>query len=768
MQKTLIFFLIGIFSYTIAHAQLSSSNKILLRKILTKKINTLRKQKNKVPLKQDISLEKAAKLHTRYMAKHQKLVHEEANEQYKNPSNRVASFNKSFVNIKENILYTKPVRLPLNRKTLYNLAATLFLQWKNTPTHYTTMISEKYTHSGYGFKYNRKTKRIYATQILGKKTDITVKEQFYNKAFGIKKRDKTCSSFINYNDNLITNMGNSLRIINGEIIFKYHDKAGLKRIIKSANDGIAIDLVSKEQLSCEHKNKLDKSPIYDGTMLKPIYRNAFFAKNKAQSDFRYIANLGKIPKSLLNKKLSPNLILIKNGKKCAYKVPAEIPSKSYRLLPVKPIIYTPKIALKTSGVNTIKRLFFNFKSGNPTAINSPKITSSTKNVYRIDIKSFTSVDGITANNNKLHNKRATYIKNYISKKIDLAKIKVYTEAKENWELCNYQLLLLGKDSLVKLDVETKKNYIQKNLINQWKEELSLQRKSTATLFEYGTWKKNEHHAYNNLVHALITNNNDLANKALATMYKQKNNNSILGQDFILERLIKRKELVQNTAALIIKNIHYYNIDKIVFYVSKWLSKPKELSKDAQKNLLNLYAITTRELLQNWDTDSKKLSKVVHPDKVLDLLDQFKGSEKMTALFLNFHMASIEYYGQTNYSPMIDVSFDYIINYFKKKAMTIEDDIALCLFFNSWSRFDLTVKLLHHSYLYKELNEEALFIFLKTAVAYRRLDRETLKYLHKQAIDFNKEKWCSWINKNFQNLRSNDVKKLYCNTCNMAN
>jgi len=766
MQKSFLFFLLVVLQYTFVNAQLSSSNKILLGRILTKKVNHLRKQKNKVPLKQDLSLAKAAKLHSSYMAKHSKLSHQEANGDQKNPSDRVALFDKTFVTIGENILYTKPIHLPLNKKTLQTLATTMFLLWKNSPSHYKNMIFEKYELSGFGFKYQTKTRRIYATQVFGKKGTL-IKDQLSNNAFGIKIRDRSCRKLISGKENLITNMGNSLRIINGEIIFKYHDKATLQKVIKASNDGIAIDLVSREQLSCKHKNKLDKSPIYNGIMLKPIYKNAFFAKNRAKSDFRYVATLGKVPEYLLGKKLSPNLILLKKGRKCAYKVPAQIPSKSYQLLPITPLINTPEIALKTKGVNIVKQLLFNFKSGKPTAINNPKINSNSKNVYSIDIKSFTSVDGTTIHNNNLHNKRAVNIKNYLNQKLNLAKIKVHIEAKENWELCNYQLLLLGKDSLAKLDNATKKEYIQQNLKNQWKEELFQQRKSTVTLFEYGTWKKDKNHAYNNLVHALITNNNDLANKALAEMYKQENNNIILDQDFILERLIKRKELVQNTAALILKNIDYYTIEKIVFFVSHWLSSPEELSKEAQKNLLNLYAITTRELLTNWDTDRKKLSKVVDPEKVLNLLDQFKGTEKMTPLFLNFHMASIEYFGQTNYSPMMNMSFDYIINYFKNKAMTIEDDIALCLFFNNWSRFDLTNELLHHSYLYKELNEEAHFIFLKTLVAYKRLDRKTMKYLHVQAIEFNKDKWCYWINKNFQNLRSNDVKKLYCNTCDIV-
>lgn len=767
MKKLTLFLLLAVFQLSNVTAQIKTSDKVLLGRLLTKKINNLRRQKNKIPLKRNIDLAKAAKLHVKYMVKHNKLSHQEDNVLYKNPSDRVAHFNKSFISIGENVLFTKPVQLPLNKKSLHALATNMFLAWKNSPGHYANMISEAFTLGDFGFKYNTRTRRIFAAHVFGKKGTL-IAEQISDNAFGIKKGTKNCKSHIKGTSNLITNMGNNIYITEGEIFIRHHSKKTLQKVIKETHDGVAIDLVSREQLSCKHENKLDKSPIHDGIMLKPIYRDKLFQNNIAQSNYRFIASLGKVPEHLREEKFSPNLIILKNGKKCAYAVPSYIPHKRYELMPIEPLIITPKITLKTKGVNNIKQLFFDFKSRKTIATNHPEINSTAQNIYSIDIKSFTSVDGNSKENYRLQNQRAKYIQNYIATKVNLSNIKVNIEAKENWELFDYQLLLLGKDSLVKLDNETKKEYLHLNVKKQWKENLSLQRKSNATLFQYGTWKKDENYAYHNLVDALITNNNPLANKALAELYKQKYNSIILDQDFILERLIKRKELVQNTTALIIKNIDYYAIDKIVFYVSNWLSKPEVLSKDAQKNLLNLYAITTRKLLKDWDTNYENLSKIIHPEKVTKLMEHYK-SDTVTPLYLNFHMSSIEYYGQINYSPMINYSFEYIINYFKNKAMTIEDDIALCLFFNSWSRYDLTIELLKNSYLYKELNEDAHFIFLHTLVAYKEglgTNKKNLKYLHEQAIEFNKERWCNWTDTNFQNLRSNDVKKLYCKTCNL--
>ena len=129
------------------------------------------------------------------------------------------------------------------------------------------------------------------------------------------------------------------------------------------------------------------------------------------------------------------------------------------------------------------------------------------------------------------------------------------------------------------------------------------------------------------------------------------------------------------------------------------------------------------------------------------------------------MASIDYYGQINYSPKINESFYFITEYFKSQSLTMEDDIALSLFFNHWSTYSYTIELLLKSFEAKKINEEGLFILAETITGYPyRTNVSQRSKIHKKAIVVNKEKWCLWMDTNFQNFRVDDLKDLYCSEC----
>ena len=147
----------------------------------------------------------------------------------------------------------------------------------------------------------------------------------------------------------------------------------MREIIENTNDGFAIDLVEREQLLCGQDNRLDRSEIYEGVMLPPVYRDDIISKNTAKNPNRLIVSLGKIPLHLKGKSLSPNLIVIKNGKKCSYTILSRIPSRKYDLKPIDPEIYSPDIALKTKGVNGIYEVIFDFKSGQIIPVKNPII-----------------------------------------------------------------------------------------------------------------------------------------------------------------------------------------------------------------------------------------------------------------------------------------------------------------------------------------------------------------------------------------------------------
>lgn len=771
-MKRLLLLTLLFCSFVSSNAQLKMSEKTKIAELLHKRINDHREEKGHALLKRNADLAKAAKVQCEYITQAGKLSHRHPAEDWKTVKHRVASYNKSFIVTGENILYSKPTNLPLSKAAISKLAYDMYNSWKNSKGHYANMISDEYSYGDFAFDYDPNTRRVYAVHVFGKK-GYKIPGQLSENAFGILSTDEYCSTLLGGHQNVVTNIGNSIAIEGDEIVLRYHNVEFVKEVFEDPKDGLAIDLVERDQMPCGEDNRLDASEIYDGVLLKPIYRDEIFANNKAQNPRRLVVTLGKVPTALIGKELSPNMVIIKLGMLCNYVVPASVPSGQYALRAVDPVLYNPNIALKTEGIGKVDQVLFDFDTGMNIAKKVKGIPEEKKKVQKIDIKSFTSIDGSYSVNKDLHQKRAEYIKQVVLASFEVDEETIQIDAKENWELCDYQLEVFGLEALRTKEKKEIRQYINTHKTKKWSSALDSQRKSKAIIYQYNTWKKEDsNHLYNNLLDGLVNEDHEQTNKALAEIYKDTTNAYFLGEDFIMDKLFDKKELVQNVAALLLKDVHGYSRENVVYFVRNWLARSQELSEGAQKNLLNLYTITGRKMLQYWDVSAENLSKVMHPYKVKPLFENYKSEDVVNPLFLNFHMMRIKYFSQINESEEVGASFNFITDYFREQATTVDDDIALSLFFNGWSRYDLTTELLQERLWEDQLNERASFILAQTLNAYpytvydKRVKESRLLAVHKKAMEFNQEKWCNWINLEFQNLRLESIKNLYCQKCNL--
>ena len=80
------------------------------------------------------------------------------------------------------------------------------------------------------------------------------------------------------------------------------------------------------------------------------------------------------------------------------------------------------------------------------------------------------------------------------------------------------------------------------------------------------------------------------------------------------------------------------------------------------------------------------------------------------------------------------------------------------------KFNVTKELLLPENDYSLPNEDATFVLAQTLTADTNKNESTLTKLHEKAIKYNKDRWCNWITKDFQNLRIKNIKDLYCDKC----
>ncbi|MCW3785631.1 CAP domain-containing protein [Plebeiibacterium sediminum] len=764
MKYRLIIFFLLLSTLSYSQSLKTKETKVLSDLILTK-INLLRVENNAGTLIIDSTLNLAAELQSNYMGRANRLTHRQRLKKYRTPFLRVAKFSKDFKLVGENILVTPSKKKSLKQKDLEVIAEEMFQGWKNSPEHFKNMIHPDYVLTGFSFSSSQ-DKKIYATNVFGTK-GIRIKNQLSENAFGIKSNKSGCDEYLADKRNIITHLGNSFQIYDNEIRMYFHNKDLLKKIIKNEKDGIAIDVVTRSQFICDGANILDMSDIYDGIMLKPKYTNDIFSNNEAQNIHRLITTLGKVPSSFQGENIKPSLIYIKDGKVCDYAVPALVPSASYSLIDVPLKIKEMKNnPFYKKGIVYSKTYFFDFERDECIPVTPIKLDDTKGKLKSITINSYSSIEGDSLRNITLQNKRAAIIKSSIAKKLKQGiNIPATIHSNENWDEMYFQLKLLGLDSIAKLERNLIRDFVVADTIHNWDSLLYIQRRSHATIEYEGLLNLKDSSYYEqNLYTAINAKNWNIASNAMAKMYEEDLSGLPLFTPYIFNEILIHKELVQNSSALLC-NCFFFNTEKSVRFLQHWLTQAETLDAETKYNLSVLYCNVISNILDEWDLSTDVFLKIIPPNIVNEIIKSFEGDNNYNQLILNYHLTAMDYYGQINDQYGMMKSFNYIESYFNNIELNIEDDVALCLFFNRWSRFDLTIEHLFKRMYQKDFTEDAAFLLAQTCMAYpHKLSESDNIKTTQRAYSFNKKRWCSWINYDFQNLRFDDIKEIYCKEC----
>lgn len=151
----------------------------LLEEMVIEKVNEERSSRGLSILKLDRKLGKAAANHSIYQAKKKRMTHNQTSGKNKTVSERVKNTGAKFEMISENVAFTDAfgeVEMKVGRKkqifkadTYQGLADIFFMGWKNSKPHLGAIINKNFTHTGISFCFDNQKKRLYATQVFGKK-----------------------------------------------------------------------------------------------------------------------------------------------------------------------------------------------------------------------------------------------------------------------------------------------------------------------------------------------------------------------------------------------------------------------------------------------------------------------------------------------------------------------------------------------------------------------------------------------------------------------
>lgn len=750
-----------------------------MERLFQSKLNALRLEHSLGKIEIDDLLHLPAKDQAHYMDSIHALTHNQKVKGKETPTDRVMYYHGTHDEVGENCIKiylrksmkTKYSKEPVTANTYEEAAEALFLGWKNSPPHFKNMIEPKYDVSGLGFKFSADSNVLYAAQVFSMKPFVPKKGlESPLDAYAIKGSNaKTCDC-VHSKDGQDA-IGSLMLVLGTDSIYvKSENYLAVKKFFNGAKDGMYIDVVLRDQFVCANNNLLHGSPVYDGTMLKPVYFKELYKRNKAPGPKNFYAALCKRPDRFDKYQYEMNYGFIKNNVACWYTWPMEVPGENLKLLQLFPKWIEEKdLEVPVDTFAGELNFLIPFERGKTKL--DPKKEHELKQkleIYKpfikdIDIHTFSSIEGDQVINERLQKQRAEEIKMTIEK-ITGKLSKTSIESEENWADF-YKQIENGRFSYLK----TKSHAEIKQLLKQpvfldsidplirktrtarisVKLEAIIDGKSPPQLI-IGSYKK-----------AIASGDSLKAfayqNRLLQALFaSQLTNADITGVDIPYKKKFLR--IWTNKIAMV-------TFDPELTYTHETRDMALEAQRidSTHKPLqFNLCIMTLKFLNDYGDTimPIKKLERIMKYCESLGPDD----SVLVAKMWLNYHVISAYQNWWTHQYDKIDDHLKEIRKYFESGFISEREALKLGLLFNFYGRTWWTVDLLYPFIKKGTNNEDLLYLFVKTYTgnnSNKIPEAEWIGYLDK-ARKMNENRFFNWVDKEtFQLMRIPLLKKEFC-------
>jgi len=780
LKRYLFLLLLVLGGYLSSHAQNGDKeidgkniDEHLLSSLFLKKLNDLRTSQGLNNLKADSILAMAANDQAKYMLKTGVVGHTQTTKNKTSPTQRVIFYKGTNDRVGENCIqialgvpYRNKKNVVITVKTYEEAAEALFQGWKNSKPHYHNMITPYYDNEGLGYSYDEKTHFLYSTEVFGTAAYVPPKGfKVVDDAWGVGDGPKGSNFFSNDLANFVERHGDS-------IYFYYSNLPYFKEFVNGPDDGLAIDIVAREQFNCAHNNNLHGSPVFDGWMLKPVYYKKLMGGNQyGPKSGEIYTCIAAIPAGLKNRDIQYNVIYIKNKKSNGYSYPIMVDAENLQMLRLATYWDTIHRSVTADTFNVKINHYVEFKRG-ISNLNKNQIQQLEKRVLQykkyiksVEIKTFSSVEGRTEINLKLQKERAENIKTTLSKLISNT-VEWQLDEKENWEAFYNQiegtryahLKDLGKN-VIKLKL------YDPVLLDSLDAFLSQERTAIIIFHLNGNYKDDieaEGISRIALQDAIQKGDSLKAWTIQSKMIGYYEKGKMPLEDIVdndVPVIPKFLPLLANTVAAKASDISYMydpkfkKLVKDVFAIGKNYA-PLKLS----------YCVCAINYL------SARTDTLIDNKKVENYLDQCVKNHSLAnsiwKYYLDYYVASAYYYWSNHKFGKLDTALEGIKTYYPKVILSDTDYIKLGKLFNMYYRSKWTIDMLYPVVKKGTSDEDLLFLFVTTAPLYLNTvpQQEYIKYMM-QARAMNKERFCAWVNNyNWQLLRNDDIKKLFCEQC----
>ncbi|MFI5151243.1 MAG: CAP domain-containing protein [Bacteroidia bacterium] len=753
----------------------------LIESAYTKKLNELRKKQGCTELLSDHILKKAGKDQADYMLKNNFLTHSQKSKEKETPQKRVFYYKGRHDLVGENcikIYLNRPSKVKYSKVlitvTTYEEAAeALYQGWKNSPGHYKNMIDKEYDLQGMGFAFGKDSSVLYVSQVFSAKPFVppsgceTPEDAFHI----LPKSDPVCNCFESKDGNKIVGEF-QVGLWGDSVIFRFEDLPLLKRFFNDPKDAVYFDLVLREQFVCEKNNLLDGSPLYDWVMLKPVLFSEIFKKNLASDEKNLYAQIGiKIPPYFKGKHFGLNYALVKKGYSCKYEWPHIVPSDDLEILTLYPKwLYERNVIIPPDTFKGQLTFVLPFERGKTVLAEEhqkeirAKLLVYNPFIKKIEIKTYSSIEGSTSGNIKLQEKRADEIsKMLLGITTKLAETTI--ESKENWDDFYKQIAPTKFQYLEKLPKDSVKKILQKKIVLDSLDFLLRKTRVANIVIDVETTVDNSSSAYLILSaykKALQTGDSLKAFRCQQRLLQAAFDYQFHKTDILLiDPPIEKRFLPvwSNYLALAVQDtemIDSHNLRAAALTAARIDPSFKPIQFNFCLLALKYLYLYEDTLIPVKQLENKMLSCYKMSDSHLD-------SILVNHMLLNFSILSVFKHWEKHQYDKIDKYLLNIKKYYPGAQITEYEALRLGLLFNRYARYTWTNELLLPYMKKNTNNEELVFLFIQTYDEYHGSikNSEWENYLTKARL-MNPNRFYNWIDgENFQYLRMPAIKKTFC-------
>ncbi|MCR8667031.1 hypothetical protein NO995_05015 [Aestuariibaculum sp. M13] len=603
----------------------------------------------------------------------------------------------------------------------------------------------------------------------------------YDIVFPSTDRDQKCKTCFDAFRQKPKEVKFSVKRDGAKLFFEVNDNDWFNTLFVNSGDGIAVDIVVKDRYACAEETIANTQ--LRGFLLKPVYAQALKSGLRTSGENRFSVFIGNIPEGLLNDEMEFNILFLSNKNLCQYYVIYDLESYAWDLLDMgmylDDLTYdTKKIESETGEAYSIRNKTMKFiipfqkNKSNYSQADIKPIYDSLRltdfNIKTIDIKAYSSIEGIPQRNIELQELRANSIVAALQT-FQKSTIKTNVTASENWVEFFNDIKGTKYDYLSNLTKKEVRSKIEGAVSREMEPILKNHRKAVIELElekkdKYSTASADQLLAKFN---AAVTANNlteveELQNSIFEKIRSKETSSDILNKMEIPLQDKFVKIFNKNSA------YKYMNDFREALTVYDELEKLEKLvPKDAGVKY-NIMAVK----IKLWRYNAIEIDEVSLKNEINALKNYGIGSGLIARMLVNYHIIKAENYMRSRDYANKDQSVQYINGNYKKFPLSDYDYLSLAQFFSFYANTDLAVELLERKARSIDIDEDLLFYYLNLTLVDPDLTKDPdYRTVLLNATNMNKQRFCELFNAvekggvTFQLLEDEYLRKNYCESCN---